>query len=87
MTYELTFLLNEEEQLTKIKELITSLKGKITKEEKWGEKSLYFPIKKAHKAVFYNWVFELDQKQLKDFRKKLDFNEKIIRYLLLKSGE
>lgn len=84
MTYELTFLLNEEEELTKIKELTTSLKGKISKEEKWGEKSLYFPIKKARRAVFYNWLLELDETQLKEFKKKLNFNDKILRYLLLK---
>jgi len=84
MTYELTFLLNQEEELTKIKELITSLKGKISKEEKWGEKSLYFPIKKTRQAVFYNWLLKLDEKQMKELRKKLDFNEKILRYLLLK---
>ncbi len=84
MTYELTFLLNQEEELTKIKELIISLKGKVSKEEKWGEKSLYFPIKKARRAVFYNWLLELDEKQMKELRKKLDFNEKVLRYLLLK---
>jgi small subunit ribosomal protein S6 len=84
MTYELTFLLNQEEELTKIKELITSLKGKISKEEKWGEKSLYFPIKKTRKAVFYNWLLEFNETQLREFKKKLNFNEKILRYLLLK---
>lgn len=84
MTYELTFLLNQEEELTKIKELITSLKGKISKEEKWGEKSLYFSIKKTRKAVFYNWLLEFNETQLREFKKKLNFNEKILRYLLLK---
>ncbi|NMB83825.1 30S ribosomal protein S6 [Candidatus Roizmanbacteria bacterium] len=88
MTYELTFLLNEEEELKKISELITSLSGKVIKEDKWGEKALFFPIKKANKAVFYCWALEMETKKMAEFKRKLNFNEKILRYLLLeKAGE
>ncbi len=81
--YDFTFLLNQEAELKTIKELISSLKGKITKEDNWGEKTLAFPIKKNKTANFYNWQIELETKNVKEFKKKLNYNEKLIRYLLL----
>lgn len=83
MNYELTFLLKEETELTKIKELVESFSGKIIKEEKWGEKSLVYPIKKNHTALYYQWQIEIDKKKVNEMRKKLNFNEKLVRYLLL----
>ena len=85
--YELTFLLNEEAELKNLKELVSSLKGKVTKEDKWGERQLAFPIKKLDKAVFYNWQLSLEPDQLAELKKKLNFNEKLVRYLLLKREE
>lgn len=85
--YELTFLLNEEEELKKIKELVTSLSGKILKEESWGKKTLSFPIKKQRTASYYHWTFQINQSNIKELKKKLNFNEKLMRYLLLKTEE
>ena len=81
--YDFTFLLNEEAELKIIKDLITSLKGKVTKEDNWGKKTLAFPIKKIKVANFYNWQIEMETKTMKEFKKKLDYNEKLIRYILL----
>ncbi|PIP62248.1 30S ribosomal protein S6 [Candidatus Roizmanbacteria bacterium CG22_combo_CG10-13_8_21_14_all_35_9] len=83
MKYELTFLLNEEAELIKLKELVESLSGKISGEEKWGEKTLAYPIKKNRTVHFYQWQIEIEKKNILELRKKLNFNEKIIRYLLL----
>jgi len=83
MTYELTFLLNEESEIANIKALVESLGGKITKEEKWGERTLAYSIKKNRIATFYNYSIEIEKKQISEFKKKLNLNEKIIRYLLL----
>lgn len=81
--YELTFLLNEEAELKVLKELITSVEGEVTKEEKWGEKTLSYPIKKNYKAHYYHWKLSIPTKKVTDLRKKLNYNEKLIRYLLL----
>lgn len=81
--YDLTFLLNEESELENIKKLIESLSGKILEEEKWGKKTLAYPIKKNTTAEFYFWKFEMEQKNVNELRKKLNFNEKLLRYLLL----
>lgn len=83
MKYELTFLTKEETELKNIKELIESLKGKVTREEKWGEKTLAYSIKKNHTALFYNFQLEIDKKNIAELKKKLNFNDKILRYLLL----
>lgn len=83
MKYELTFLTKEETELKNIKELIESYKGKTTKEEKWGEKTLAYSIKKNRTALFYNFQFEIDKKSVIGLKNKLNLNEKILRYLLL----
>mgnify|MGYP000613304787 CR=1 FL=1 len=82
--YELTFLLKKKEEEKDIKDLIASIKAKIIKEEAWGEKRLSYPIKKNYSAFFFNWLIEADEKTVLALRKKLNFEEKIIRYLLLK---
>ncbi|MFN4212823.1 MAG: 30S ribosomal protein S6 [Microgenomates group bacterium] len=83
--YELTFLLKKSEDAQKIKQLLTLEEGKLLKEEKWGEKTLAYQIKKNRTAFFYNWLIEIPQNKIGSFRKKLNFEEKILRYLLLVS--
>ncbi len=83
MKYELTFLTKEETELKNIKELVEFYKGKVILEEKWGEKTLSYPIKKNHTALFFNFQFEIDKKSILEFKNKLNVNEKILRYLLL----
>ncbi len=85
MQYELTFLLNDEEEVKNIKSLVESLKGALTKEEKWGKKTLCYPIKKVTNVNFYNFVFDMEKKNLQELRKKLTFNEKLTRFLLLQN--
>jgi len=83
MKYELTFLTKEETELKNIKDLIESYKGKVTKEEKWGEKTLAYSIKKNHTALYFNFQFEIDRKNILELKNKFNLNEKILRYLLL----
>lgn len=83
MMYELTVLLKNEADLQIVKDLITSFKGKVEKEDKWGEKTLAYPIGKNKKAFYFNILISMEKKAVKEFKQKLNFNEKIIRYLLL----
>jgi small subunit ribosomal protein S6 len=83
MKYELTFLTKEETELKNVKDLIETYKGKVTKEEKWGEKTLAYAIKNNHTAFFYNFQFELDKKNILELKNKLNLSEKVLRYLLL----
>ena len=83
MKYELTFLIKEEAQAKIIKDLIESYKGKVTKEDKWGEKTLAYSIKKNRTALFYNFQFEIDKKNVLELKNKLNLNEKILKNKLL----
>ena len=81
--YEMTFLLNEESELKQIKETIESFSGKILKENDLGKKILAYPIKKLTSARFYNFLIEIEKSKILELKIKLNFNEKLIRYLLL----
>lgn len=82
--YEFVFLLNEKEELKNLKSLITSVSGKVLEEKSLGKKTLAYPIKKQTAAEFYEWKLELSPSTLQEFKKKIGFNEKLLRYLLLK---
>jgi small subunit ribosomal protein S6 len=84
MKYTLTFLLKEEEELKTLKSLLESFKAKIVKEEDWGDKKLAYQIKKFQNAHYYHWEIEMNDKKVNELKRKLDFDEKLIRYLLLK---
>ncbi len=85
--YDFVFLLNADKELANIKQLITSLKGKVLVENKIGEKRLAYPIKKESTAMIYEWTMGLEPSKLEELKKKLNFNEKLLRYLLLKVEE
>ncbi|MDH7476169.1 MAG: 30S ribosomal protein S6 [Microgenomates group bacterium] len=84
--YELTFLLKPEdkEESKKIRELLQSFSAKLLGETIWEKKKLAYPIKKIETADYYLWQIAVDASQIGELRKRLNFNEKIIRYLLLK---
>lgn len=84
MRYEFVFLLNEEEELKKLKELVLSVAGKLLKENSLGKKQLAYKIKKNSSTNMYEWEVEMEATKLGEFKKKLSFNDKLLRYLLLK---
>lgn len=82
--YELTLLLEEEKKIEEIKKLLEAAKVKITTENKWGKKSLAYLVKKKLSAYYFNLMFQMNLNGVNDLKKKLDYEEKIMRYLLLK---
>lgn len=84
MKYELIILLDKEEKLKTIKDLLDQLKIKIINEENWGQKTLAYPIKKSHRAYYYDFILEINEKTTSQLRQKLNFNNKILRFLFLK---
>lgn len=89
--YELVIILSskldkkkQEQIIAKLKKTLTSLKGKITKEEKWGQKNFAFPIKKQLQGSFHIFNFFLNEEKLIDFKKKILIEEGILRYLLIR---
>jgi small subunit ribosomal protein S6 len=83
-TYEFTFLLENETYEEDIKKIIQELKGEIKDETKWGKRTLSYPIDKKSSAYYFTHKIEFEPKSLSEFKKKLNFSDKIMRYLILK---
>lgn len=84
--YELVFILKEEKEeiLENLKKLIESIKGKIVSQEKWGKKNFAYKIKKFTSGFYFLWQISTEPKNISPLKKKLDINDDILRYLLLK---
>jgi len=87
--YELVFILKEdkEEILNKIKQTILDFKGEIISQEKWGKKTFAYRIKKLSYGYYFLWKIKLMKNKVQEFKRKLDLDENIIRYLLLVTQE
>ena len=93
--YELTVLIhpdlemNLQPALDKLKNVVESVGGKITKEVNEGKKRLAYPIKKQDFAVYY--YYELDLPDGKTTAKKvadtLDIADEFLRHLLVTVDE
>ena len=90
--YELVFVLKptltEEEMASKIeqiKNLITSNGGEIYNEEKWGRRTLAYPIQNFNNGYYFIFNFKTENSELPG---KLEYNlrldEDVIRFLNFK---
>lgn len=89
--YELTVVLSGKAMSAKtkstqekIKKLVTGTKGKVTKMEDWGEKELAYQIAKKSTGNFLHFQLELEPGTAREIDSKLNLEEDIIRYLLVK---
>ena len=85
--YELTVLLSDEKDIKPVQEYITSLEGNITEYKKWGERTLSYPVKKQTKAYYVSFKFSMAAKNVMELKKKLNYDEQLMRYLLLKADD
>lgn len=67
--------------------MLEASSGTLQNEEKWGKRTLAYPINKETSAEYFTWKIEIGEANLNELKKKLNFNEKLIRYLILKSDE
>ena len=74
----------EEDQFNKI---IETLKGKIQNKETWGLKDLSYAINNYKKAFYKYYQIEILGSELKNIKKTLTQNEKILRHLFVKVNE
>lgn len=68
----------------KIKTIITNVKGVIKQDDDWGVKKLAYPIQKNKLGHYYIWQVELPGDQIKEIRRLMNFENDLLRYLLLK---
>lgn len=69
----------------KVKKLITASKGKAGKMEDWGKKELAYKMAKNDSGAFLYFPLELEAEAVKDLDTKLNLEEDIIRYLLIRA--
>ena len=75
-------IINKEED--KFNEIIETLKGKIHDKENWGLKDLSYAIKNYKKAFYKYYQIEILGTELKNIKKNLTQNEKVLRHLFVK---
>ena len=89
--YELSLLfhpdleMNLDPALDKVKKLIKSAGGKITKEEPDGKKRLAYPINGNEYAIYYFMDVELPAEAPAKISSTLEITDELIRYLLVKA--
>lgn len=67
-----------------VKKIITELKGKILKENSWGDRELSYSIKKQTKGNYCLLHFSLDPSKIPELDKSLRLKEEILRFLIVK---
>jgi len=91
--YELTVLfhpdleMNLDPALEKVKSLIETNKGKITKEENDGKKRLAYSINNQEFAIYYYFDLELPPTAPAKISSSLNISDEVIRYLLVRVDE
>lgn len=88
--YELVVILEpeikaeeQEKLLAKIKKFVTEAEGRLSLTKEWGKKELAYPIAKKGMAIFYVYDLSLPTDKAPLIKKKLELEEKILRFLLV----
>lgn len=91
--YELTFLIhpdlemNTDAVVSKVKELIDTNGGKVTKETNEGKKKLAYAIKGQEYAVYYYLELELPAQAPAKISSVMNITDGVLRYLLVAVDE
>lgn len=91
--YELTVLIHPdleadiETPLKKVRDIVTSAGGEITKEENWGKKRLAYQIKREDFAVYIYMDVSLPATAPLKISNTLNITEEVLRYLLVAVDE
>lgn len=85
--YELALLVTKKEDADVVKDYVTKLSGKITKEEVWEKRKLAYSIKHNDSGIYIFLRIDIDIKHVMELRKRLQFNDTLLRFLLLSIDE
>lgn len=91
--YELTVLIHPdlevdlEAPLGKVRDIITTAGGKITKEDNWGKKKLAYKIRREDFAVYVYFDVELPSEAPLKISNTLNITDEVLRYLLVTVDE
>ena len=90
--YELTFIvsagLGDKDRKAVLDNIVKWAGGgkkvEVEKEEDWGVKKLAYPIEKITEGRYFCWQVKIDPSVLAALKQKMDLDENIIRYLLIR---
>jgi small subunit ribosomal protein S6 len=92
--YELVYVLQgalDEEGVRdfneRLNQVITTQSGAVTSIEIWGRRTLAYPIGKNFEGHYILERFQMPPAGAAEVDRLLRFNENVIRYLLIRSGE
>ena len=74
-----------QESINSYKELLTSSGGTLKYESHWGRRKLAYEIKKLNFGIYHLLYIEGDTELVEKLKKNFGFDEKIIKYFLIKA--
>lgn len=75
-----------EDTLETLRGLVKGRKGKIEKEELWGEKTLGYKIHTSNKGYYALFNIEIGGTELKELTKSINLTKGIWRHIFVKKG-
>lgn len=94
--YEVTVIIQpqlDETERTQLIERLSNLLVPGPKEEgalvanHWGVRQLAYPIKKFTEGYYVLFEGQLDPTRIKDIERSMQYNEDVLRYLVVRKGE
>ena len=89
--YEIMYIINptileegRDAVVEKVNGILTAAGATITKSEKWGERKLAYPIEKKETGFYVLTTLEIEGTELVNVQKKLNINEQMMRYIIVK---
>ena len=89
--YEIMYIINptvleegREALIEKVNGVLKTAGANVLKVEKWGERKLAYPIEKKKTGFYVLTYFEIEGTELTQVEGKLNINEEIMRYIIVK---
>ncbi len=70
-----------------IVKLCKDLEGEVNDVDVWGKRYLAYKIDVNNEGYYLVYTFSLPTKSMKEFKRKIDLKDEIMRYLLIKVDE
>ena len=70
-----------------LKDVITSMKGKVTDEKDLGSKELAYPVKKETVGYYFVYNFEANAETVAELDRKARIDESVLRHLIIRLDE
>jgi small subunit ribosomal protein S6 len=85
--YECAFITEagDPKLLKSVEDLIIQHGGQVTNKDEWGERNFAYRIGKLSQGHYHIWTFS-GSTRLKDLKDRLNIEEGVIRYLILKTS-